>query len=441
MKAIDKKMLVQKFSDYYCDETKNEEAKQFELYGIEEIYYPYLVVRVNYQAIYQKKIHQIELKILEIIELLSSTKYENLLQELKKITQLDDDIFDSIISKLSLKGYISINPLYLTPSGKELKNTQKENIQENTSVCIKIDSLIGEMQASFEKIESHIKPPKESMELKPKLKFEPNTQSLNEIFRENKTLRTCLIESVKSIEVEKEIWDIVEVERVKKIFDKMICLFYQYENEERILVVNSSYEKDEHLTQKLERLHSDKLFEFRTIKSRNLEIIKKHKENKQKSKNNLNFEEGANLNVYDFPKYLRFALNNAKKSVCIMSPWVNIAALNKYKGLIEKALQRGLSISIKYGLKSRGKGNKKSEIDKESQKVFEEWGQYDNFHICKGDSHAKVLIFDDEWVIKGSFNWFSFGEDEDNTDVAEEEGLLTRNRNTIQASKKIFNEA
>ncbi|WP_267892950.1 hypothetical protein [Helicobacter aurati] len=34
MKNIEKEMLVQKFSDYYCDESEDDEAKNFRLYDI-----------------------------------------------------------------------------------------------------------------------------------------------------------------------------------------------------------------------------------------------------------------------------------------------------------------------------------------------------------------------------------------------------------------------
>lgn len=433
MEAIDREILVQKFSNYYCDETKDDEseAKNFRLYDIQELYYPYLFVHIDYQVSKTKKIHQIELKFLEMIEILSSTKYEHLLDKLRDLTQLDKDIFDGIISSLQLKGHININPLSLTTAGKEAKNKQKEDIQETDSADVYMDSIMGEISSEKESIKN---PPKEALELKPKLNFEPCTQSLNEHFSDNKTLRTCLMEALDS--KESVVWGITEVKRRKKVFEKLVCLFYCWEEEEKILIVDSKYEKDENLTQRFEKILSQNKLDFVHNPKNEPKILKQHKNNRELSKNNLSLEEGANILVYDFPRYLEYALKNAKKYVYVASPWITIKALQRYQKLIEEALQREIEVSIRYGLK-----NRKQDIDKESKEVFQEFQKYPKFRCYKGNSHAKVLIFDDEWVIKGSFNWFSFGANEEDKNTGGEEGLLTKNPKTIQESKKEFGEA
>lgn len=433
MKKIDKEILTQKFSNFYYDNNAEDGEKQFELYDIQELYYPYLHIKVDYQFTQSKEIHQIELKILEMIEILSSTKYDNLLGELRTLTQLDKDIFDSIISNLQLKGYIDINPLCLTSTGKEAKRTQKANINNSDNIYAYIDSILGEIQLDVR----YDKLPKDALELKPKLPFDPRTETLNEQFIDNKTLRTCLIETLRY--KEKGIWDITEVMRVKKVFKKFICLFFCKDNEEKILIVDSQYEKDIDSTEKFEKILAEKKLDFLNTETKNESenTITQHRENKKRTKDILSFEDGKDILLYHFPKYLEYALKYATEAVYIASPWVRIKALRRYQKFIEEALQKNIKVYIRYGLQ---KTNKKRDIDEESEKVFEEFKQkYPHyFHVCRGNSHAKVLIFDDKWVIKGSFNWFSCAADENDSQTGEEEGLLTNNTKTIQESKENF---
>ncbi|RDU72436.1 hypothetical protein CQA66_05100 [Helicobacter aurati] len=411
---------------------------------------------MDYYAIESKSIHQIELKILDMIEILSSTKYDNLHEKLKALTQLDEEVFDSIISDLHLKGYITSLPLALSAKGKEVKN-KPEEIKSADSKKLCIDSIMGEIE-SFEnddKKTKYKKPqdlPKDAIELKPKLSFSPSTQTLNEEFADNKTLRTCLIEALENIEsrdsnadkeaqkTQRKVWDIEEVvpNRNSKIFQKLICLFYQYKDEkDKILIVDSDYEKNEALTQRVEKiLETDKL-EPLTNPKNSSNKWEEHTEEKSKSKERLSFEEGQNILVYDFPRYLIYALQNAIRTIHISSPWIKIKALKRYEEHIENALKRGVEVSIKYGFANDKKKNKKSDIDVESQEIFDRFAEkYPHFKPINGHSHAKVLIFDNEWVIKGSFNWFSFGVDEHDKNTAKEEGLLTKNKETIKKARK-----
>ena len=430
MNKLEERAIVERYWDFYKDES--EDGINFRLYDIKEVVHPSLILKVDYTKRVNKKLHQIELEFLNLIGVLASQHDGK--ETLQKVTQLDQDIFNSLLNNLELRGLINTDPLTLTKDGWELKRSHNLESLEEDVAFVKLDQLRGEIiEVSDYKFHAHTDNSDKTVELKPKLSFQPRKDTLDEVLQDHKTLRTTIMENLDSV------WGILNIEIVGKSLDKRLCLFYECAEQEKILVLYSikNMKNDEKLTGLLEKAIKQGKFEFNAKNKRYEQLITKHDE--ARSKSDLNFEEGCNILFYDFPRYLNHALATANSTVFVSSPWVREAALNKYKKQIESALNRKIKVYLGYGLKPRGINKQNKPIIDESCKTYLEdlESRFPNFKTCKMDSHAKVLICDSDWVIKGSFNWFSCSIVEGD-EVGREEGLLSKNIQTIKDSKKSF---
>lgn len=116
------------------------------------------------------------------------------------------------------------------------------------------------------------------------------------------------------------------------------------------------------------------------------------------------------LTVLDHQPLLRDAIENAKQRVMIFSPWVTSLVVDRPTiAALRKMLDRGVKLHIGYGLDDDRKPPKP--IPEELQKLADD---YPAFELRRfGDTHEKVLIKDDEFVVLTSFNWLSFRGDAD----------------------------
>lgn len=147
----------------------------------------------------------------------------------------------------------------------------------------------------------------------------------------------------------------------------------------------------------------------------------------------LDLSEGATIETTQHKEYLLYALKKAKQAVYIHSPWVRHNVVKEYEKHIESALQKGIKVSIKYGLKPRNRFEK-DPIDTKSKMLFDKWDKsYPNFKATTDNNHSKILICDDEFMIIGSFNWLSFGglADKDG-DTRGETSSVVKNLDSIQ---------
>ncbi len=141
------------------------------------------------------------------------------------------------------------------------------------------------------------------------------------------------------------------------------------------------------------------------------------------------------LSTYDHRPLLLDALDNANSSVIIVSPWIKVGGLNnEIIGRIEKALQRGVSVIIGYGI------SKKKDSDKCILR------QLNCIHAKKpygkklllirlSNTHEKVLIKDNEYMVITSFNWLSFKGDP-NRGFRQETGYYTESKDVIRQMKE-----
>jgi len=108
--------------------------------------------------------------------------------------------------------------------------------------------------------------------------------------------------------------------------------------------------------------------------------------------------------VYDHPPLLREALEEARSRLIIISPWITDAVVDRqFLQTLTVRLRQGVNIYIGYGL---GLEEKEIRAVKQLESLSTD---FSNFHFVRlGDTHAKILIKDEEWFVTTSFNWLSF---------------------------------
>lgn len=107
--------------------------------------------------------------------------------------------------------------------------------------------------------------------------------------------------------------------------------------------------------------------------------------------------------------------------------------LEIYKEYIQSALEKGVKITIKYGMQKRSQKDKK-EIDEEALTYLNELkAKYPNFSLKHDYDHSKILICDEEFMIVGSFNWLSFrGESKGDEALRGETSTIIKNKESIK---------
>ena len=112
----------------------------------------------------------------------------------------------------------------------------------------------------------------------------------------------------------------------------------------------------------------------------------------------------TSLSVLDHPPLLLDAIATAKKRVLIICPWITSAVVDSAAiRSITKLLKDGRELHIGYGI---DEDRPKKGVPEDLITLSE---AFPNFHLVDfGDTHEKILIKDDEFMVSGSFNWLSF---------------------------------
>ena len=140
------------------------------------------------------------------------------------------------------------------------------------------------------------------------------------------------------------------------------------------------------------------------------------------------------LSTYDHRPLLLDALQNAHKSVVIISPWIKSSGLNnQILSLIDKAVQRKTRVIIGYGISEKEDSDKW--IIKSLNKIKEKkYGDYLEL-VRLSNTHEKVLIKDNEFMVITSFNWLSFKGDP-KRGFRQETGFYTESKEAIAQMKE-----
>ncbi|MBL7004676.1 MAG: hypothetical protein ISR69_11720 [Gammaproteobacteria bacterium] len=114
------------------------------------------------------------------------------------------------------------------------------------------------------------------------------------------------------------------------------------------------------------------------------------------------------LRMYEHRPLLEKALSESKTRLLIISPWIRANATNNdFIDRLENLLKRRVTVYIGYGFGDE-KDQKRDDI-KAEQFIQNLADRYSNFHLKRlGDTHAKILISDNNYAVVTSFNWLSF---------------------------------
>lgn len=139
------------------------------------------------------------------------------------------------------------------------------------------------------------------------------------------------------------------------------------------------------------------------------------------------------LSTYDHRPLLLDALDNASNSVIIVSPWIKAGGLNyEIIGRIERALQRRTRVIIGYGISER-ENNDRWILYQLNNIQKKPYGK--NLQLIRlSNTHEKVLIKDNEFMVITSFKWRSFKGDP-NRGFRQETGYYTESKEAIRQMK------
>ena len=139
------------------------------------------------------------------------------------------------------------------------------------------------------------------------------------------------------------------------------------------------------------------------------------------------------LSTYDHRPLLLDALDNAQNMVVIVSPWIKSGGLNnEILGRIERALQRSTRVIIGYGI-SEKEDSDRWILQRLTDIQKKKYG--DKLLLVKlSNTHEKVLIKDNEYMVITSFNWLSFKGDP-NKGFRQETGYYTESKEAINQMK------
>jgi len=138
------------------------------------------------------------------------------------------------------------------------------------------------------------------------------------------------------------------------------------------------------------------------------------------------------LEMYEHRPLLEKALKDTQKRLMIISPWIRANSVNRwFLQQFENLLKRGVQVFIGYGLgeKDENRYPRDIEAEKALQKLAD---RYSKSFILKrlGDTHAKILISDNNYAVTTSFNWLSFKGERDRT-FRDERGTLVSDSQKI----------
>ena len=478
--SFDMELLTHKYADYYKganaettglqESETGESNSNFVWYDTREVFYPVYKSKVRYQISKPRPLHPVIAQILEIVKYLQTLKNVDILAKLLEITQLDGEIYQSILGELLVRGLLSDEngELKLSNKGAEVLKNQNEIVRENADAFVLIDGVFGTFLGADKKANNLFcknKPSENAVELKPKFSARARTEGLFEEFSGGKTLHQVLAEGLRGLDIaenesECEICEINEIIDTRKFFERYFCLFYKNaQDEERVLVIDENYEINRGATALFDKLLSEQNFEecaanandkndnkntallenrekFAALDGEKIAALTSQKPNLNERELDLN--EGSELGVGEHKRYFNHILDFAKTRICIQSPWVRGKIVSLYKTRLEAALKRGVKVCVKYGI-----SDKKPDIDEGARGYFDELkAKFKGLFSTKTDnSHEKYIICDDDFIIGGSFNWLSFGgQKRGKNEPRKESSFIIKNQKTIAKYLKEFGE-
>lgn len=136
------------------------------------------------------------------------------------------------------------------------------------------------------------------------------------------------------------------------------------------------------------------------------------------------------------------AIEHARFEIDILSPWMNHYVVNNsFIEKLQRAINRGVTIKIRYGIG----GTYLSEKDRERNKRTESVAKTlfarlhsDKLKLTKGNEHSKLFICDDDFYVITSFNPLSFDGDYSKENQRGEIGELSRDKSNLLSYRSFF---
>lgn len=127
----------------------------------------------------------------------------------------------------------------------------------------------------------------------------------------------------------------------------------------------------------------------------------------------------------------------AEDEIDIISPWINGSVVNdNLKSLMENVLERGVRIRIKYGI-GDGEDRRSQTSEDTVEELRRRFSHYkDRLMIRNTNTHEKLLLCDDKYMMFGSYNFLSFAGDYEGTDIRAESVRYDVNK-TVIAQQRI----
>ena len=141
------------------------------------------------------------------------------------------------------------------------------------------------------------------------------------------------------------------------------------------------------------------------------------------------------LDKEDLLANFHLALIDAKKELDIQSPWMTPKVVDDlFVDKLTRLLSKGVTVKIAYGIDDdKNTKHKNSITDDIVVYLQSRLKRYPNFKIKKGNSHSKMLICDNKFLISGSYNWLSY----DGKTDREEGGTVITDKNEIERVRKL----
>ena len=162
------------------------------------------------------------------------------------------------------------------------------------------------------------------------------------------------------------------------------------------------------------------------------------------------------IQTFDFTNYPRHLQNENIKEVFLMafeiadteldiiSPWMNFYVVNdKLISKMEKLLERGVKIYIRYGIYEENEGYDKGRLIKSRQvadMLKERFLAYrGQFTIIEDNIHYKLVLCDEKFMLEGSYNYLSFDGDYNSNKKTRKEGSsFVTDKNYIREQRERY---
>lgn len=148
----------------------------------------------------------------------------------------------------------------------------------------------------------------------------------------------------------------------------------------------------------LEPLSKEELNQYQSVTVNNIDITASLK------------KEARIVKPYDHAEYFIQALEDSRKKLVIISPWIGRNSGPEFRNKIETLLKKNVQVLIVFGYEATKQLKRSNNSPDDIRALLSLSEKYKNFNFRKwhNDNHGKILIFD-ETIIIGSFNWLSFG--------------------------------